>query len=125
MIGNGEKAFALPRFPFVVGGFAEGSLAKKAGMREGDSIVALNNTPTLSFSEFVSKISRYSGKTICISYYRNNVLDSVKIALNAEGKIGAYCKDFTSEIKTNHTDYGFFASIPKESVRVGALLFPM
>ena len=113
MIGNGEKAFALPRFPFVVGGFAEGSLAKKAGMKEGDSIVALNNTPTLSFSEFVSKISRYSGKTVCISYYRNNVLDSVKIALDAEGKIGAYCKDFTSEIKTNHTDYGFFASIPK------------
>ncbi|MBQ9312440.1 MAG: RIP metalloprotease RseP [Bacteroidales bacterium] len=113
MIGNGEKQFAVPRFPFVVGGFADGSLAKKAGMQEGDSIVALNGIPTLSFSEFASKINRFANHKVCVSYYRNSVLDSVTFTLNDKGVIGAYCKDFSDQIKTVHTDYGFFESIPK------------
>ena len=113
MIGNGEKQFAIPRFPFVIGGFIEGSIAKKAGMQEGDSIVALNGIPTASFSEFASKIARYTNQKVVVSYYRNNSLDSVAMTLDANGKIGAYSKDYTADLKVEHTSYGFFESIPK------------
>jgi regulator of sigma E protease len=113
MIGNGEKQFAVPRFPFVVGGFVDNSLAKKAGMKVGDSIVALNSTPTVSFSEFAKEISKYQDKEVVVAYYRNNVLDSVRLTLTKEGKIGAFCKDYTKELKTVKTTYGFFESFPK------------
>ncbi|MDO5760248.1 MAG: RIP metalloprotease RseP [Bacteroidota bacterium] len=113
MIGNGEKQFAIPRFPFVVGGFIEGSLAQKAGMQLGDSIVAINNVPTTSFSEFANMITRNAGKEVQITFYRNHQPQNINILLDEEGKIGAYQKDFSSDLKVVHKSYGFFESIPK------------
>ena len=40
MLAAQAKQFATPRFPFIIDGFALGSVAEKAGMRIGDSIVA-------------------------------------------------------------------------------------
>src|SRR5574344_1277185 len=113
MIGSGEKQFAVPRFAFVVGGFIDISLANKDGMQIGGSIVALTNMPTNSFAEFANKVSRYQGKTVSVAFYRNNVLDSVKITLNNDGKIGAFCKDYTKDLKTVKTNYNLLESIPK------------
>ncbi len=113
MIGSGEKQFAIPRFPFVIGGFIEGSLAQKAGMQVGDSIVALNESPTESFSEFANTVMRNAGKSVQIKFYRNNHLQTVTIPLDENGKIGAYQKDFYPELKTIHKNYGFFESVPK------------
>lgn len=113
MIGNGEKQFAIPRFPFVIGGFVEGSLAQKAGMQIGDSIVALNDKSTLSFSEFANMVARNAGNEVEVKFYRNQQLQSVKISLDNNGKIGAYQKDFSSDLKVVHKSYGFFESIPK------------
>lgn len=113
MIGNGEKQFAIPRFPFVIGGFIDSSLAQKAGMKIGDSIVALNDKPTLSFSEFANMVTRNAGRKVDVSFYRNGTPQKVSILLDKEGKIGAYQKDYSSEVKTIHRDYGFFESIPK------------
>lgn len=113
MIGNGEKQFAIPRFPFVIGDFVEGSLGKASGLRKGDSIVALNGKTTASFTDFANEVGKFAGNKVLISYYRGGVLDSVTIALDKQGKIGAYCKDFSSELKTIHRSYGFFESVPK------------
>ncbi|MBR1769380.1 MAG: RIP metalloprotease RseP [Bacteroidales bacterium] len=113
MIGNGEKSFAIVRVPFVVGGFADNSVAKQNGMKEGDSIVSLNGKQIFSFSEFAAAVTKYAGQTVNIDYYRDNALHSVSMKLGQEGKIGAYCKDFSLEFKTIHRSYGFFESVPK------------
>ncbi len=113
MVGAGEKQFAMARFPFVIGGFTDNAIGKKAGLMVGDSLVAVNSQQTSSFSEFASKISRYAGSKVTVAYYRNNKLDSLSMVLDKDGKIGAYCKDFTADIKTEHTSYGFLESIPK------------
>jgi regulator of sigma E protease len=113
MLGAGEKQFAVPRFPFVIGQFADNAVGEKAGLRVGDSLVAINGQQTLSFSEFLATITRYAGTKIVVSYYRDNKLDSLAINLKEDGKIGAYCKDYTSEMKVVHNSYGVFESIPK------------
>lgn len=113
MIGAGEKQFAVPRFPFVIGGFTDNALGKKAGLEVGDSLVAINGQATTSFSEFATKMARYANQKVTVAYYRNNVLDSLNIKLDKDAKIGAYCKDYTKDLQYVHTDYGFFESIPK------------
>ncbi len=113
MVGAGEKQFAMPRFPFVIGDFANNSLGEQAGLRVGDSLVAINGQQTTSFSEFKAKLSRYVNADVVISYYRNNILDSLKIHLGKDGLIGAAPKNFLADVKTEHHSYGFFASIPK------------
>lgn len=113
MIGAGEKQFAIPRMPFVIGDFTDNALAQQAGLKIGDSLVSINGQATSSFSEFVAKITRYSGTKIVVAYYRNSVLDSTTIVLGKEGKIGAYCKDYSSQMQTIHTSYSLFESIPK------------
>jgi len=53
------------------------------------------------------------GRKVNVSFYRDGIPQTVAIQLNSEGKIGAYQKDYSSEVKTIHKDYGFFESIPK------------
>lgn len=113
MIGAGEKQFAVPRIPFVIGGFTDNSIGQKAGLKIGDSLVAVNSDKGLSFTEFAQKIGRYASSQVTIAYYRNNILDSVKINLDEQGKIGAYAKNYAEDFKMEHTSYGFFESIPK------------
>ena len=113
MLGAGEKQFAVPRFPFVIAEFSDNSLGKKAGLQIGDSLVAINSQQTTSFSEFKAKLARYVNAPVVVSYYRNNVLDSVKIQLGKDGLIGAVPKNLLSDVKYEHQSYGFFASIPK------------
>ncbi|MBQ7984857.1 MAG: RIP metalloprotease RseP [Bacteroidales bacterium] len=113
MVGAGEKQFAVPRFPFVIGSFADNSLGQKAGLRVGDSLVAINDQPTTSFSEFKAKLARYVNAPVVISYYRNNVLDSVKINLGKDGLIGAAPKNFLADVKYDHHSYNLLQSVPK------------
>ncbi|MBO6118814.1 MAG: RIP metalloprotease RseP [Bacteroidales bacterium] len=113
MVGAGEKQFAVPRFPFVIESFADNSLGEKAGLQKGDSLVAINGQQTSSFSEFKMKLARYVNAPVVVSFYRNNVLDSVRIQLGKDGLIGAAPKNFLSNVKYDHHSYGFFESIPK------------
>ena len=113
MVGAGEKQFAIPRFPFVIGDFTDNSLGKKSGLQIGDSLVAINGQPTESFSEFKAKLSRYINTQVVVSFFRNNIEDSVTIQLGQDGMIGVAPKNFLANVETVHTSYGLFESIPK------------
>lgn len=112
MLAANAKEFAAPRFPFVIDNFALGSAAEKAGMRVGDSIVALDAVVTPSFSDFVREIADKKGKEVKISFYRSNRLDTALVQLGADGKIGAVCKNPALIYETEKTEYGIFESVP-------------
>ncbi|MDR0971011.1 MAG: RIP metalloprotease RseP [Bacteroidales bacterium] len=112
MIASNAKQFAIPRFPFVIENFALGSLAEKNGMQIGDSIVAINNIPTPTFTDFVKEIANFKNKEITITFYRKGHLDKASFALDDAGKIGAVSKSPYLMYKTEKTNYGFFESIP-------------
>lgn len=112
MLAAQAKQFATPRFPFIIDGFALGSVAEKAGMRIGDSIVALNGISTPAFSDFVKEISDKQGKEVEISYFRVGKECKTKFKLGGDGKIGAVCKNPASIYKTEKTEYNILESVP-------------
>ena len=112
MLASGAKQFATPRFPFVIDNFVIGSAAEKAGMKVGDSIIALNGVNTASFSDFVKEIENKKGEDIEITYYRNGKEEKTAFKLGADGKIGAACKNPAMIYQTEKTEYNIFESIP-------------
>ncbi|MDR1006150.1 MAG: RIP metalloprotease RseP [Bacteroidales bacterium] len=112
VVASEEKSLITPLFPFVVGEFAAGSAAQTAGMRQGDSIVALDGTPTASFSEFVRTIKDKANKEVAVSFYRNNELKTLPIKLGSDAKIGVYPKDPLTMFETHKTEYSLLESIP-------------
>lgn len=106
------KQLLSVRIPFVVKDFVPGSPAKQAGMLAGDSIVAINNIPTLSFGEFASEIVNHKGEEVTISFYRGGAKQELLFALPSDGKIGAYCKAFNEVFQVVHINYSFIQAIP-------------
>ncbi len=64
--------FFSARIPFIVKGFSDSSVAKKAGLLVGDKIIGFNNQKITYFDEFKDKIKGYKNKKINISVLRNN-----------------------------------------------------
>ncbi|MDR0789457.1 MAG: RIP metalloprotease RseP [Bacteroidales bacterium] len=112
IVASQTKELMSPRFPFVVGDFVLGSVAQSAGMKTGDSIVALNNIPTPTFSDFIKTIKDLANTEINLSFYRNNELQTKTMKLGGEAKIGVMPKDPVKMFETKKTQYGFFESIP-------------
>ncbi len=102
------------RFPYIVGGFSDTSVAKDAGMMVGDSVISLNGKSLNYFDQYLDAIPTYAGDTIMLQAYRGPDLMSFTMVVPDAGKIGvapggpspAYY--YPIEKKT----YGFFAAIP-------------
>ena len=112
VIASKTKELILPRFPFVVGDFAVGSVAQTAGVLQGDSIVAINNIPTPSFSDFAKAIKDLANTEITLSFYRNSQLQSKTMKLGSDAKIGVIPRDPNKMFETKKTEYGLLESIP-------------
>ncbi len=106
------KGLMAVRVPFVIKDFVAGSLAKKAGMLPGDSLVAINGVPTLSFGEFAQEIVNHKNSPVTIDFYRNGEFSQITFELASDGKIGAFSKNFTEIYEVVHTDYTLFQAIP-------------
>lgn len=118
MLVANPKQFATVRVPFVIDNFALGSLAQKAGMQIGDSIVALNGVATPTFTDFTQEIADKKGQEITITYYRDNQKQEVSFVLGSDGKIGAVAKNPINIFKTEKIEYNIFESIPA-GIQVG------
>ncbi len=104
----------LPRMPFYINGFAGDSSAYKAGLREDDRIIALNNTPTEYFDQFKSEISSYSNEEVQLTVIRNES-DTLQypVQVSAESRIGVsadFDLDRFFDIETR--TYSIVESIP-------------
>ncbi|MBZ4676371.1 MAG: rseP [Anaerophaga sp.] len=111
-LSEGVKQFAQFRIPFVVDSVISGMPAEEAGIKKGDSLVAVGGTEAPFFYEFVAELNKYTGDTTIISLYRNGVLMSLPVLVNKSGKIGIAPRSPSNylEIKTNK--YGFFEAFP-------------
>ncbi len=118
VLASGTKSLVTIRFPFVIDNFAIGSLAQKAGMRTGDSIVALNGVSTPSFSDFIKAMEGRSNEEISITYFRDGSSMETRFKLDNSGKIGAACKNPLLIYKTEKEEYNLLESIP-EGIKQG------
>ena len=107
------KNLMKPRMPFVVEDFVSGSVAERAGMQVGDSVVSINGIPMAAYSEITEALKEHADNDVTVGFYRQGVLDSVTVQLPANGKLGVQLvSDLSKLFVVNHIDYTFFEAIP-------------
>jgi regulator of sigma E protease len=113
-----KEGFANYRVPPVVYETMEGSSAQKAGLKRGDSIVAINGTSISLFGELRSTLSNNLNSEVSLDYYRNGTLHTTAVAVDSAGTLGFYAMGAAQVYKTVTRTYGFFESFPA-GIRMG------
>lgn len=84
-----KKSFWSFRTPFTISQVAPGSAAEKMGLKEKDSIVAINNQPIQFFDELQSTLLQYKNTSITMAVVRsNNNIDTLRTLVPENGKLG-------------------------------------
>ena len=111
--------FLYPRIPFVVGGIADGYVAKDAGLQLKDQIVGINNDTIRYFDEFKTKVKKYADKDVVLKVKRNDKLVEIPIHIPDSAILGVQQYLYSLNdleragiYKFEYNKYGFFASFP-------------
>jgi regulator of sigma E protease len=100
----------FPRAKFAVDSVVPNSNANKAGLKVGDSIVAVNGAKIVFFDEFKTQIQQYSNKSVLLSIKRKGELIQSPANVAKDGTLGFAANwDFPKE-KT--LTFGLFGSFP-------------
>jgi len=109
-LGIEEFISRIPRTKFTIGSIAPNSGAQKAGLKVGDSIVAVNNAPVAFFDEMQAQLRNNKNKEVQLSIVRNNTRQQVNAHIDSSGVLGFKPKPDLPKEKT--INYGFFGSLP-------------
>ena len=107
-----EPDFISVRFPFVVDEVSAGSLAEKAKLQSGDSIIGINGKHLFIFQDIAAELDASKNTNINLSYVRKGQLMQSEIQLNETGKLGVGVRPIVNFLQTKRTQYGFMAAIP-------------
>lgn len=110
---NDEKGFMAYRVPVFIARLQPGDVAAKAGMKEGDRIIAVDSTPTPSFTELVPALLDKAGKKSIITLLRNGETVKVEATPSQTGKLGFQLMSPTDIFETVSVKYGAFESVPQ------------
>jgi regulator of sigma E protease len=102
------------RTPFLVGAIGKGSAAQKIGLKEGDSIVALNNQPVAFYDQFENVKQTYKGQEVTLTVLREQSPIALKGKLPEDGIFG-FRPDIDPEryFELETIKYGIGGSIAK------------
>ncbi len=100
----------LPRTKFAIDSVVPNSNANKAGLKTGDSIVAINASKIAFFDELQSQLQQNKNKTVELSIKRGNNLIPSTAQVDKNGALGFFAKYDIPKEKT--LTYGFFGSLP-------------
>jgi regulator of sigma E protease len=107
-----KEGFAAYRFPTVVAEVQEGTGAAKAGLRPGDSLVAINSVPTPTFADFKRELEQNKNQEITIEFYRNGILNTTVAQVDSTGLLGFYPKSPMQIYQPVTIRYNFFEAFP-------------
>ena len=85
---EGRNFVAARTIGSVIDSVAPKSNAEQAGLRKGDSIVAINGKTPRYFDEFTEVVKANKKGTISMVILRNNTLDTITSKVSEEGTIG-------------------------------------
>lgn len=108
----GKEGFANIRMPMVLRSVTEGARAEKAGLLPGDSIVAINQQPALTFFAVTELFAANASGVVEVSLFRNQQLLTKTVEVDENGRIGVGVKTLTEIYPLKTVEYSFFASIP-------------
>ncbi len=107
-----KQGFASFRFPAVIKDLMPKSPGQKAGLLAGDSLVAIQGIPTVTFTDFATTIKQFKDSTVTISYYRQGVAGQAIVALDSTAMVGFSAMMPFDLYETKDIAYNFWQSIP-------------
>ena len=110
---NDEKGFMAYRLPVYIDRLVPGEAAAKAGMQEGDHIIAVDTVATPTFTELTPPLEAYAGKEVNGTLERDGRKITLPVTPNEYGKLGLQLRPITAVYPPVTIDYGFFESFPK------------
>ena len=114
--------FASYRFPYVIDSVMVNSPAAQAGIQPGDSIIALNGTPVISFSDFKEAMAEHKKnaetllkdsidpRLITLTYVRGGVTDTLNMRVDSAYLMGVTACLVTDLLPVVKKEYTFFES---------------
>lgn len=85
--------------------------AYEAGMKKGDSLLAVNGKPVRFLNDFTDEVQKYPGKVVKIKVLRDGKELELSPKVSAEGTIGIAIGKIAPH--TTQVNYGFFESLSK------------
>ena len=110
---NDEKGFMAYRLPVYIDRLVPGEAAAKAGLLEGDHIVAVGDTPTPSYTELTPALVANAGKEVALTVERDGSRVTVPVTPNEFGKLGFQLRPITDVYPTVTISYNLLESFPK------------
>lgn len=88
-----------------------GGNAEKAGVKIGDSILAINNTPVTYYDEFKQLVVANKNKQVEMTVIRDNKTVQIPTKVSPEGTVGIYISQYFN-IPLETIEYGFVEALP-------------
>lgn len=110
---NEDKGFLGYRLPVYIDRIVAGEAAAKAGLKEGDHIVAIDSIPTPTYTELTPALTSFAGKETTVTVERDGKRLTFPITPNEFGKLGFQLRPITAIYEPVTINYGFFESFPK------------
>ena len=110
---NDDKGFLKLRVPVYVASLVNGEPAIKAGLVEGDRIIAVDTIPKPAFTELTQALEKYADKQTTVTVVRGDSTLTLPVTPNSYGKLGFKLMPPTDIFNTVTVSYGPFESFPK------------
>jgi len=119
-----DPSFVRPMFPAIADSILPGTPAEKMGLKKGDRIMAVNDSPIDSYQSFTdvlkvrgdmlalaeSSADSLKARTVTLVYGTESRTDTAQVVLTPELKLGFAVR--MPEYKAVTTEYGFWESFP-------------
>jgi regulator of sigma E protease len=113
LIKQKSPFFLAPRIPFVAGGFTKNSVAHKAGLQTGDTILGINGKYLKYFDAFRSEVQKHKNQDIVLIAKRGNDTLKLPMHLGSDGLIGVYPEgNLNAFFHLNQKKYNIVQAIP-------------
>jgi regulator of sigma E protease len=106
----GIEEFITARVKFAVDTVASKSGAQNAGLKKGDSIIAVNGNAVLFFDQMQVQLRQNKNKQVQLSIKRDGAVQQVNAQVNKEGILGFKPKAMLP--KRENVKYSFLGSLP-------------
>ncbi|MFC0318632.1 MULTISPECIES: RIP metalloprotease RseP [Olivibacter] len=109
----GIDEFVIPRFRVThIESLQKGGTAEKAGLKPGDSLIAINNQPIVFWDQMSDALLANKNKETSIVFWRAGKIDTVQATIDPEGKLGIAAGRDISRIPQEQIKYGFLEALP-------------
>lgn len=109
---SSKNGFLNIQTPFVIDSIIPNSIAQRAGMSIGDSLIAINGEKMMDINDAKVALYKNANDSVILTMQSNGILRDYAIQLDSTGRIGVGLKPIDKIYPIEHINYNLFTAIP-------------